>query len=269
MTDRGGAGETPDRTHWSGEPLAVWEALWGVPVLEVWSSLPSTNDRARQLARAGGAPWTVVVAEHQTAGRGRAGARWVSEPAAGLWVSLVIVPRSAAHAGLLPLLAGVALARAVEGPGGPSAVRLGLKWPNDLWLQGHKVAGILCEAVGDRVVVGMGLNLRDPEEGFPPEIAPRAGSLEGLTGDSWSPASVLGRWLREFRDLSDPGPMRFEGRVADFWSERDILRGRRLRVGAVEGVASGVGTDGALSLARDDGVVTVVRAGHVEWVAEP
>ncbi|NNK61591.1 MAG: biotin--[acetyl-CoA-carboxylase] ligase [Gemmatimonadetes bacterium] len=268
MTGRGGAGELPDRTHWAGEPLAVWEALWGIPALEAWSTLPSTNDRARHLARSGGAPWSVVVADHQTAGRGRAGTRWVSEPAVGLWVSVVIVPRSPAHAGLLPLLAGTALVRGVEAVGPHPGVRLGLKWPNDVWLDGRKVAGILCEAVGDRVVVGMGLNLRDPAGGFPPDLTARAGSLEGLTERPWSPAAVLGRWLKEFRELSDPGPMRFEGRVADFWSERDILHGRRVRVGALEGVAVGVRADGALTLARDDGSVAEVRAGHVEWLDE-
>jgi BirA family biotin operon repressor/biotin-[acetyl-CoA-carboxylase] ligase len=269
MTGQGGEDGSPDRTHWSGEPLAVWESLWGVPAFEAWSVLTSTNDRARRLARAGAAPWTVVVADGQTEGRGRAGSAWVSHPAVGLWVSVVLAPRSAAHAALLPLLAGTALARALESTAEDPAMRIGLKWPNDVWLGGRKVAGLLCEAVGDRVVVGMGLNLREPPGGFPGDLAPRAGALESLTGTPWSAARILGAWLRAFREVSDPGPVRLEGRVAESWSERDILRGRRIRVGGVEGVAEGLGPDGALALARDDGTVVAVRAGHVEWLDPP
>jgi BirA family biotin operon repressor/biotin-[acetyl-CoA-carboxylase] ligase len=266
MTPGEGAEELADRTHWAGEPLHVWEALWGVPKFEAWTAVPSTNDRARSLARAGAPAWTVVVADTQTAGRGRSGAAWLSSPGAGLWVSVLLRPRSAATSGSIPLLTGVALARALETEADASGAELtvGLKWPNDLHVEGRKVAGILCETVENAVVIGVGLNLRRPAGGYPGDLADRAGALETLTGTAWSDARVLGRFLSEARRLWEPVPARFEGRVAEAWSTRDILRGRRLKVDGVDGVALGIQSDGALRV-EVDGVPRPVRSGHVEW----
>ena len=266
------AGPGPDRTHWQGEPVSVWERLLGIPRLEVWSSLPSTNDRGRALVREGAPPWTVVVAEAQSAGRGRAGSVWQSTAGAGLWISVVLRPRTPAHAGLLPLLTGVALARALEAEdtaAPDSGLRVGLKWPNDVWLDGRKVAGILCESVREAVVAGVGVNVREPAGGYAPEHASKAGALEALTSRAWSEARILEGLLREWRALWDAAPLRFEGRVADYWSARDILRGRLLRVGAVEGVARGLTPQGALVLETPDGERTSVTAGHVEWRDDP
>lgn len=254
-------------THWQGEPVSVWEAVWGVPLVEAWSELESTNDRARTLARSGTPAWTVVVADHQTAGRGRVGRRWSTPPGTALTTSIVLRPRSPAHAGLLPLLTGVAVARAVDRlqPGG---VPVGLKWPNDVWLDGGKLAGILCESVGEAVVVGVGLNLRPPAEAVPDPDRARAADLETATGRPWRASALLGALIAELRRCGSVPPLRFEGAVAREWADRDILRGRRVRVGAVEGVALGPAADGALKIRRANGVVTAVRAGHVEWSPE-
>lgn len=260
-------------THWQGEPVAVWEAVWGVPRVEAWTTLASTNERARELARAGAPAWTVVVADHQTAGRGRAGRRWQSPPGCGLLVSVLLRPTVVAHAGLLPLLTGVAMAQAIEHThSSGAAVRL--KWPNDLWIGGGKCGGILCEAAAEAVVVGVGVNLRDaPAGGSAPGAsagprAPESGpvtSLEGVTGRGWSPSALLGAFLAELRRRATVLPPRFDGAAAAEWAARDLLAGRAVRVGAVEGVADGVGADGALRVRRADGAITAVRAGHVEW----
>lgn len=259
------ASAQPDLSHWQGEPVGVWEALWGVPRFEVWSQLGSTNDRARDLARTGAPPWTVVVALRQTEGRGRAGRVWQSERGAGLWVSFVLRPRARAQGQLLPLLAGLALARAIEAPASDAAT---LKWPNDVWVSGRKVAGILCETAGDDIVVGLGVNLRSPEGGFAEAHASRAGTLEGTTGRNWSESWVLGRIIRELRSLWQPPRLRFEEDLVAEWRERDLLEGRRVRVGTVVGRARGLTGDGALRIETPAGDFVPVRAGHVEWSGE-
>lgn len=143
----------------------------------------STNDVAAALAERGAPHGTVVVADEQTAGRGRHGNRWSSPPRAGLYLSVLLRTDSPP---VLTLAAGVAVAEALV-----QAARLDatLEWPNDVVVEAsgrrRKVAGILAEAstVGDRVdrvVVGIGINLRDAA--WPPEVASRAGSVEGLTG---------------------------------------------------------------------------------------
>lgn len=253
-------------THWEGEPVSVREAVWGVPRVEAWASLSSTNDRGRELALDGTPAWTVVIAEHQSAGRGRAGRSWQSGRGAGLWTSLVLRPRSPAQGALLPLLTGIALARALEADPGAGGATVGLKWPNDVWLRGRKVAGVLCEAAEGAVVVGVGVNLRPPPGGYHSEHRGRAGDLEGVTGRPWSASRLLAGLLRELRRLQDPPVLRFDGPVARAWSRRDILRGRTVRVGDVVGRAAGVAPDGALRVERPDGSVTHVRAGHVDWI---
>lgn len=152
----------------------------------------STNDVAAQLAEGGAPHGTVVVAEEQTAGRGRHGNRWSSPPGAGLYLSALLRTDSPP---VLTLAAGVAVAEALARAAGLDA---SLEWPNDVMAEAagrrRKVAGILAEAstVGqrvDRVVLGIGINLRDGA--WPPEVASRAGSVAGLTGRRVDPAAVL------------------------------------------------------------------------------
>lgn len=255
-------------THWQGEPVAVWEAVWGVPLVEAWTTLSSTNDRALELGRAGAPAWTVVVADHQSAGRGRVGRSWHSTPGAGLLVSVLLRPPAPARAGLLPLVTGVAMARAIEQSHRPSGTpaTIGLKWPNDLWVGGGKCGGILCERSGDAVVVGIGVNLRPARASDgAPGAPPGATTLEDATGWTWSPSTLLSAFLREMRRTATTLPARFDGDLAAEWAARDVLTGRRVRVGDAEGTVEGVAPDGALRLRQSDGTITDVRAGHVAW----
>ncbi len=152
----------------------------------------STNDVAARLAAEGAPHGTVVVADEQTAGRGRHGNRWSSPPGAGLYVSALLRTDSPP---VLTLAAGIAV---VEALGRAAGLDARLEWPNDVVVEAagrrRKVAGILAEAstVGDRierVVLGMGINLRDGD--WPAEVASRAGSVEGLTGRRVDPAELL------------------------------------------------------------------------------
>lgn len=138
----------------------------------------TTNNRARELALDGAPEGTLVVAEKQTAGRGRRGKAWESPTGTGIWMSLVLRPQIApAQASVLTLLCGLATAEAIEGETGLSA---GIKWPNDILINGKKVVGILTEMDCEMsevhfVIPGIGINVNTAS--FPPEIADIATSL--------------------------------------------------------------------------------------------
>jgi BirA family biotin operon repressor/biotin-[acetyl-CoA-carboxylase] ligase len=165
--------------------------------------------------------------------------------------------------GLASLVAGIALARAVEGEVG---VRAGLKWPNDLWIRGRKAAGILCEVQGTAVVVGVGVNVRQRTADFPAELRSRAVSLAGAGGEDVSRLALMSRFLKEARPLLDPLPEELDDELQGEWHRRDVLLGRRLRVAGVEGRAAGLGPSGHLLLDTDAGDSRSVAGGHVQII---
>ena len=153
------------------------------------SSIGSTSDEARRLARAGAAEGTVVVAEEQTAGRGRQGRSWTSAPG-NLYVSIVLrpgVPAERLHE--LAFLAGLAVAEAVAAllPPGPAVT---LKWPNDVLIDGAKVAGLLLEQDAEAAILGIGVNVAH----HPEQTPYRAGAL-ATVGARATPEMVLQRLL--------------------------------------------------------------------------
>jgi BirA family biotin operon repressor/biotin-[acetyl-CoA-carboxylase] ligase len=247
---------------WEGDTPAAWGARWGVPRLEIHDVVGSTNDRARSLAEAGAEPFTVVIAEHQTAGRGREGRRWESLPAAGLLLSLVAPPREPTARTLMPIRVGLAACRAIESaaPG----VRAGLKWPNDVQIDGRKVAGVLCESTPAGVVIGVGINVRPG--GLSEPLAKSAVALETAANALVDRAVLAGGLLAELRALLAPGSLGLEGDVAVEVDARDVLKGRRvIAADGNAGVARGIGRDGALRLEVGPGEVRRVVAGGVRF----
>lgn len=258
------------------DAVAVARPRFGAHVAGVWYSptLPSTMDTAAALADAGGAHGLVVVAGHQTAGRGRRGHTWSSPPGAGLYFSTVVRPPVAPHVdgvpsllGLLTLAAGLAVA---EGVGHATGLEASLKWPNDLFY-GHKLAGVLAEGhhIGtaeQHVAVGVGINLLDVSYVSDRE---RATSLErelGRVPDAGLVlAEVLAAWAGRYQDLLDG---RY-ARVVDRWRIRATgLAGRPVTWvdarGEHEGTTTGVDAAGALLV--DTGVEVVrITSGAVQW----
>ena len=189
--------------------------LGGTAPIEVHHSIDSTNTRARQLAAAGAPHGTLVVADHQTAGRGRRGRSFVSPPGTGLYLSVVL--RSALPMEQMVLAtsaAAVAVRRAVQQVCGCT---LGIKWVNDLYARGKKCCGILTEASADLetggvdyLVVGIGLNLLEPGQGWPPELQAIAGAILelGTPVDRSRLAGVVAAQLLELAEgLPDAGFM--------------------------------------------------------------
>ena len=251
-------------SNWEGEPIRIWEDLWGIPRLEVYASLSSTNDRARQLAREGTPPFTTVIAEEQTAGRGRGGRVWESPSGKGLWLSTLVSGAGREPSPLIPILAGVAVARAVAvaAPGSSLAV----KWPNDVMMDGRKVCGILCEAggEGDGIAVGIGINVSQRPADFPPDLRGAAVSLETAHGGPVSRSVLAGSLVQSLRTLLTHPRRRLDGPLVEEVGALDVLRGREVTVSTgPSGRCLGVAPDGTLRVADEFGQVHAVRAGTV------
>ena len=209
----------------------------------------STNERAKELAAAGAPGGTLVTADEQTAGRGRQGRVWTAPAASALLLSLLLRDLDERHA-LLPLAAAVAVCDAVP-------VDASIKWPNDVWIDGRKLAGILVEGRPQEgwAVLGVGVNVTT--ESFPADIADTATSL-GLAGVSATPESVLAELLPALsRWLDAP-----DDEVLSAWRSRDALKGERVRWADGEGIAEGIDDSGALLVQTANGRVTL-EAGEV------
>jgi BirA family biotin operon repressor/biotin-[acetyl-CoA-carboxylase] ligase len=207
----------------------------------------STNERARQLASAGAPHGTLVTAAEQTAGRGRQGRTWTAPPARALLLSLVLrVERPA----LVPLVAGVAVAETV----GDHAR---IKWPNDVLVEGRKVAGVLVEGRAQEgwAVLGIGLNVAIRPADFPPEHRDSAGTL-GREPADLEPTlhrllEAVERWLAADQDA-----------VIAAWRARDALEGRRIEWAEGAGKAVGIDDAGRLLVGTSSGTVAL-DAGEV------
>jgi BirA family biotin operon repressor/biotin-[acetyl-CoA-carboxylase] ligase len=230
----------------------------------------STNARARELVEAGAPHGTVVTAAEQTGGRGRQGRSWTAPPGKALLYSAVLRPLDERHL-LLPLAAPLAACEAAEAlqPG----LECAIKWPNDVWVEGRKLAGILIEARPQDgwAVIGVGLNLAIEAADFPPELRETAISLShfagqsdpGRSGSGFSGAAgreaaraaldeALGRWVD-----ADSESILFA------WGARDALRGREVAWDGGSGVADGVDDRGGLVVVTAGGARTVLGAGEV------
>ncbi|HEX6589244.1 MAG TPA: biotin--[acetyl-CoA-carboxylase] ligase [Longimicrobiales bacterium] len=238
-----------------------------MPDLHAYAECASTNDVARALAADGAAHGTVVVADHQSAGRGRHGRAWADRPGASLLLSMVLRPaRDAdpAAASALPLLVGLAAARALRAA---TALDVKLEWPNDLVVDDRKVGGILCEsALGggrlDFVVAGLGINVAALPADLDPATRARAASVADLLGaGAPSRAPLAGEIVRRLVALAADAPL--EGADLDQLRTLDSLAGRPVRFGAGrEGIARGILPDGALAV-EADGATIQVRSGSV------
>ena len=229
----------------------------------------STNRVAFELGHAGEPEGAIVLAEEQSAGRGRAGRTWHSERAAGIYVTLLLRPKLApVQAPLLTMMAGLSAHTAVEAVTG---LAVDLKWPNDLIIRGKKAGGILTEMHAEPgmvrfVVVGIGLNVN--QEKFPGELAGLATSLRQETGKMQSRMELFVRLLREFE--SDYNRFLREGIpsvIQRFEVVSSYAHGKKVRVtnGAESyvGTTVGLGPEGLLQVEREDGRVVTVIAGDV------
>jgi BirA family biotin operon repressor/biotin-[acetyl-CoA-carboxylase] ligase len=199
-----------------------------------------------------------VFADEQTAGRGRLGRRWVAPPGTAVQVSVLLKPPSDRRIAELSLVAGVAVADAVE-----EAVGLAtqIKWPNDVMLRRDKIAGILAEARDGGVVLGVGLNVNQTREQLPEG----GGSLLTATGREWDREQLLRSLLDLLGDRYEQWLAGGLDAVYEGLGPRDFLRGRRVSVDGTPGTAELIDRDGRLELRTDDGTILHVESGEVVY----
>jgi BirA family biotin operon repressor/biotin-[acetyl-CoA-carboxylase] ligase len=252
--------------------LAASGLPWRAPI-EHLPVATSTNDLLKERARAGAAEWSVVLADAQTAGRGRHGHAWGSA-AGNLHISVLVRPRGDASTwGRLPLLAGLAVAEAVAAPG----VEPALKWPNDVWVAGRKVAGVLVESVSaggalESAVIGVGVNVANVPEGLDSDARARAACLAefGAAPDVTEvAAAVLTRIRVWYHRLAAGG----SGEMMAAWRARALpWWGRHVEARSGDEVLRGRAIDvhdsGALILLLDDGTTSLLHAGEVRELRE-
>lgn len=259
--------------RWDGRSVCELRTAWSIPYLEAHETVGSTSDRAKELAEAGAQPWSTVVADEQSQGRGRRGAVWISPAGAGLWMSVLL--EADAVSGAAPLEVGLACAEAIESLVDGAVV--GIKWPNDLVVEGAKVGGVLCEVAGNAVVAGIGVNVSDAPApgalagsgGLPP------GSLRGTLQCSAPRHALAGEVLSKLKARLNGGAGT-TGRVSSRREavlaaatlqelrRRDVLAGRLVETEAAGvGRADGIDASGALRLVREDGSTTPVASGSV------
>ncbi len=227
----------------------------------------STNDDAKHAATEGAPEGSVFLAQEQTRGRGRRDHSWSATRGAALLVSVLLRPRiEAQRLPPLSLIAGLALREALVTLGAPAA-RLRIKWPNDILLDGKKLAGVLVEATllgswPSAVIVGVGLNV--DKDAFPPELAHVATSLEtmGLAGIKREELLVqlLVALGSRVEDYSRRGLLPY----LDELRACDAARGRSVLVDGAHGIAEGIDPEGALMVRLTTG--RTVRALHVEFL---
>ncbi len=232
----------------------------------------STSDVAMEAGLRGAPHGSVVLAEHQTAGRGRCGRDWYSPPGVGLWFSILLrFKLTVEESWMLTLGAGVAVSEAMEAATG---IRPDLMWPNDVLIGRRKLAGILTEArlEGPRIafaVVGIGINVAQDVTDFPPDLRGRATSVKMASGRTPDRSCLLGTVLERLESVYSalrPEPIR------SLWKARSSILGSRVNArsidGQVEGIAEDVTAGGALSVRLDDGRLASVRFGEVEAIRE-
>jgi BirA family biotin operon repressor/biotin-[acetyl-CoA-carboxylase] ligase len=225
----------------------------------------STNERAKDLALDGAPGGLVITAGEQSAGRGRRGNEWFANSGASLLYSALLRPVAAGGAPLLPLAVPLAICEAAEEV---APVRCQVKWPNDVWIDERKVAGVLVEARPEEgwAVIGVGVNVAIPQDDFPPELRETATSLLPTEAEDGVPPggapgvrhalaalnASLGRWVSTGGD-----------EVLAAFRARDALSGRRISWEDGEGTAEGIDESGHLVVKRADGETVSLGAGEV------
>jgi len=238
--------------RYDGASAAELASRLALPRIELLETVSSTQDVAHELAAAGAPAGTLVLANEQTSGRGRHGRRWISNPGAGVWLTMIERPTDPASADVLSLRVGLALARAME----QFAIdRVHLKWPNDVYSAGRKLAGVLAEArwrdgAIEWVAVGVGINVVAPSD------EPRAIGLAAGT----TRLAVLRAAVPLLRAAAAAHGHLGESELAEF-AARDVAVGQGC-VEPIVGRVAGIDRTGAL-LINTGSRIAAVRAGSL------
>jgi BirA family biotin operon repressor/biotin-[acetyl-CoA-carboxylase] ligase len=247
---------------WDNHIADWWQRQLSVPAVYLYGTIPSTNDIARDLAEQGAEPLTIVIADQQTAGRGRAGSTWMSSAGSSLLCSILFRTHADAHAapGAAPVRIGNAVAQAIEDAAGVPAL---LKWPNDvIVLEQGKVAGILCEATVRQhgtahIVAGIGVNVSSPGSNY--------GSINAAAGSEITRGALLEHIVALLKPLAPRITFPLSDSELASIKARDILLGERVETETgLMGRASGIAQDGSLRVETAEGTRSIYSA-TIRW----
>ncbi|MBE1445928.1 biotin--[acetyl-CoA-carboxylase] ligase [Paenibacillus sp. OAS669] len=237
-----------------------------------YDEVDSTQIVARERIAQGAEEGTLVIAELQTAGRGRLGRKWHSPKGKGLWMSLVLKPRIPLHfTPQLTLLIAVALCRSLRQSTG---LPIGIKWPNDLLIEGKKISGILLESSAEDenlhyVVAGIGIGVNLAQEDYPDdELRAKATSLAIESGKKWDRTEILCQFLKELELVYDLYHEQGFGPIKLLWEALSVSLHLTITChtprGQATGYAVGIDDSGALSVRLPDGSMTLWYSGDIE-----
>ncbi|MGG1313430.1 biotin--[acetyl-CoA-carboxylase] ligase [Cohnella laeviribosi] len=239
--------------------------------LHLFDSVSSTQDVLRELAEEGAPEGTLVIAEQQTQGRGRMGRVWVSPPGKGVWMSLLLRPQVPLQATpQLTLLAAVALRRAVSAV---VPLDIGIKWPNDLLVDGKKISGILLESAAEEerlryVVVGLGISANLEPEDYPEDVASKAVSLKMAAGRPVDRAELIAVTLKEFEELYELYLRDGFEPIRALWEAHSVNLNRKTTLatprGPIEGIPRGLNDMGGLLVELSDGTLMPVYSAEIQ-----
>jgi len=244
---------------------------------ELWETIGSTNSRAAELAAEGAPHGVMVIARHQSAGRGRLGRTWVSPVDAGLYMSFILRPAAPqTQIPLLTIATGIAVAEAIR-----EVCRLdvGLKWVNDIIYDRRKVGGILAEMpalsnasaaaklLPQAVIVGIGINVNLKPEDIPEDLISKLDSLARIKGEDLDPNRIAAAIANKFEKnalLLDPSTSK---QLTDRWRELSITIGQTIKTEnserKLEGKAVDITDSGALIVELADGSKMTLHAGEI------
>lgn len=238
--------------------------------LRLFDVVGSTQDELRALAEQGAPEGTVVIAEQQTSGRGRMGRAWVSPAGKGVWMSLLLRPSVPLPlTPQLTLLAAVALSRAITRL---VPLTIGIKWPNDLLVDGRKISGILLESAAEDerlryVVVGLGISANLEAEDYPEELLQRAISLKMAAGQPVSRSELIAAILEQFEQLYALYLEQGFAPIRALWEAHSVTLNRQATLttpqGVIEGTPRGLDDMGGLQVELADGSFRTVYSAEV------
>ncbi len=239
--------------------------------IEFYDETDSTNDQVRRLAENNSPEGTLVVAEHQTAGKGRKGRSWVSPPGTGIWMSFLLKPdMEPDHASMLTLVSALAVS---DGIADACGLKCGIKWPNDIVSSGKKVCGILTEMSTELemiryIIVGIGINVNTVH--FPEDISKSATSLFLETGTTWKRSDIIACIMKRMEEYYDIFLKTYDlSSLKDTYESKLVNLGREVTVLTLKGdpefsgVCRGINERGELLIESKDGDIREVSSGEV------
>jgi len=233
--------------------------------IHYFETVESTQNLARAAAEAGALEGTLFLAEQQVKGRGRMGRGWISPRGKGIWMSMVLRPSVPIHfAPQLTLLTAVALCRSLKRLTG---LQIGIKWPNDLLIEGKKISGILLESAAEDerlryVIAGIGISVNLEEADYPAELLEKATSLRISGEQKWSREEIIADFLKEWEQLYFLYQEQGFSPIVTLWEALSVSLGKTVRLvtpqGDIVGVPIGLDESGAIRIQLEDGSIKPV-----------